>query len=279
MTNLLLLYPDIPQSATAWKTYTNSTSESPYEDEDMPFHNSIRGERYQFWRSDTTTSKSEHNAVLDLGPNTTKAVNFVVLSRLDILASLSASTTIDFKLQSSSDDSTYTDRHTITDVSTATLKGPWSNDYVSTFTATSAFRYWRAKFVKSAGSDFNLKIGKVYFGTSLDLGNDPDIDLVRKKGAPAPYITSGGVVYLGKVNHPTYEITLRWEGISDDKAQDFYEEIVRKRHNTSFFLHTTTYNHILDGHEIINVKMIDVDIVKEYQDWNRITATCIEVHG
>lgn len=279
-TNLLLLYPDIPQSATRKITYTNSTSEAPYDDDDSPFLNSFRGERYQFWKSDRTATKSEHNGRYDLGSTVTKSVNFCVLSRLDILRALSASTTIDFKLQSSSDDSTYTDRHTITDITTATLKGPWANDYATTFTATSAFRYWRAKFVKSTGSNFDHTIGKVYFGTALDLGRDPvPVSIERHKRGNIGFTTSGGILYPGRINNPTYELRMRWEGVTDANVQTFYENIARKIHTTTFFLYTQGPHNMLDGHQCLHVKMDDPVITQEYYDYNTIDARFIETHG
>lgn len=274
-TNLLILYPDIPSATTAFKSYTDDSAEDPNEEDFFPFVNTFRGERYQYWKSSYTAS--EHNGVYDLSSTVTKSSNFVVLSRLDFLRA--SATTIDFKLQSSSDDSSYTDRHTITDLDTATLKGPWANDYVSTFTATSAFRYWRAKFVKSAGSDFQNKIGKVYFGTSLDLGRDPSFQIERKLSGDTSFITSGGVVYPGRVNHPTYEINLTWSAVSDANTQLFDEKITRKRHTSPIFLYTQNFHDPLDGKELIHVKCVGVRHEQKWTDWNVIEARFIEVHG
>lgn len=220
----------------------------------------------------------------DLGSGNTKAANFIWLTRLDLIVAQSDTygDSIDFALSSSSDDSSYTARHSITDISTATLKGVWSNDYVSTFTATSAFRYWRAGYTHDApgvGGSYTSRIGKIYFGTAFDMGNDPDVSLERKKGSESPFVTSGGVIYQGRVEHPTYDIDLTWEGISDSISESFYENIARYRHTTTFGLLTTEVHEPLDGHEIIHVRFVDVSIEKIYQDWNRIRVRAIEVHG
>lgn len=275
MTNLLILYPDIPGNTVALKSYTDDTAEDPNESDFMPFINTFRGERYQYWKSSYTAS--EHNGVYDVGTGNTKSSNFVVLSRLDFARA--SATTIDFKLQSSSDDSSYTDRATITDIDTATLKGPWANDYVSTFTATSAFRYWRAKFVKTSGSDFQLKIGKIYFGTALDLERDPAFQIQRKLSGEVSFITSGGVEYPGRVKHPTYEISLRWEGVTDANAESFNSKITKKRHTTPIFLYTTSFHDPLDGKELIHVKCVEVFQEQKFVNWNVIEARFVEVHG
>lgn len=276
MTNLLILYPDVQQAATRYINYTETTSETKYHEEDSPFLNCMRGERYQHWRSDTSAERQEHYGRWDLGPTTTKSCNFVVLARLDYLRS--QADTINFVLQSSSNDSSWTDRHSITDIDTATLKGPWSNDYVSTFTTTSAFRYWRAAFV--GNGVYNLRISKIYCGTAFDMGRDPiPVKVERHRSGTTAFETSGGILYPGRIRNPTYEIILRWEGVTDSVVQSFYENIVTKRHTTSFFLHTTGFHEILENTELLHVKMDAPTVKQQYEDWNIIQVRFFEIHG
>ena len=279
MTNLLILYPQIQADATNYKTYTDDTAEDPNEYEFDLFRNSLKGERYQLWRSGYVAS--EHNAVYDLGndgtDDITASCNFVVLSRLDYMAA--SATTIDFALQSSSDDSSYTDRHTITDLSSATLTGVWGNDYVSVFADTSAFRYWRAHFPKTSGSDYQLVIGKIYFGSYFDMGRDPRWQISRLKEGDVSYTTSGGIEYTGRIQHPMYEIKLMWEGVTDAVLASFQSEIVAKRYNTPVFLYTQSFHDPLDGKQLIHCKLTEIETENKYTDWNVVTCTFLEVLG
>lgn len=285
--NLLFLTPDIPYRCTNYSTYTTSSStNNPNESDFYPHRNSLRGEKYQHYISGVAAS--EHSAVYDLGHvggvANTRASNFIVLSRLDFMDALNQigilEATMNYALQSSSDDVTYTDRHTITDVSTASLIGSWSNDYVSTFTATSAFRYWRSKWTKASGADFTLRIGKVYFGTAFDIGTDPsDFKIERKKSGQTSFVTDGGVKYQSRVKHPTYEINLEYEGLTDTEMQSFKDEIVKYRYSTPIFLYTSSFHEPTDGKQLIFCKLAEWKTEQRKADWHRLTCRFVESHG
>lgn len=282
MTNLLILYPDIPASARSYKTYTDDTAEDPNESasylHNCLHRNTLRGERYQYWRSAYTNA--EHNAVYDLGSedgtDNTKSADFLVISRADYLES----TDIDINLQNSSDDSTYTTVATIANDGSLAKTGVWGNDYVKTFTTTTAARYWRANIVDGGAAAFQLRIGKIYFGTAFDFGVDPNsFTINRVNEGDASFTTSGGVKYIGRVKHPTYQIELTWTGVSDAKLASFITEIVSKRYHTPVFLHTTSFHDVLDGHGLIHCKIEDAQYRQEYTNWNNIKVSFTEIHG
>ena len=286
MTNLLFLTPDIPYRCTNYKTYTDDTAEDPNESDFYPFRNTLRGEKYQHYLAEYY--RDEHNAVYDLGHvggvANTRACNFIVLSRLDLMAALNTVGTYqgtwDFALQSSSDDSTYTDRHNITDVSTASLIGSWSNDYVSTFTATSAFRYWRTNWQKTSGSDNTLRVGKVYFGTAFDIGTDPsDFSIERLKDGETMFVADGGARYPSRVKHPTYEINLTYEGLTDTELQSFKEEVARHRYTTPVFLYSTSFHEVTDGKQLIFCKLSEWRTEQAKRDWNNLACRFTESIG
>lgn len=281
MTNLLFLTPDIPARCTNYLTYTTSAALTPNEADLYPFRNSLRGDKYQHYKTGTA---AEHNAVYDLGHVSgvanTRSSNFIVLSRLDYIAALSPSYVFDFALQSSSDDVTYTDRHTITDVSTANLIGSWSNDYVSTFSPTSAFRYWRTHWTEQTATSRAIKIGKVYFGTSFDIGIDPsDFQIDRLKSGSTSFITDGGVDYKSRVQHPTYEIILKYEALTDAEIQSFKEQIAKYRFTTPIFLYTASEHEITDGKQLIFCKLAQWDTTQRKQDWNTLSCRFVESIG
>lgn len=285
MTNLLFLTPDIPVRCTNYKTYTDDTAEDPNENDFYPFRNSLRGHKYQHYLSGYT--RGEHNAVYDLGHvggvANTRASNFIVVSRLDFAAALSQgifAATIDFALQSSSDDTTYTDRHTITDVSTASLVGSWENDYVSLFSNTSAYRYWRTNWVKTSGTDFYLKYGKVYFGQALDIGHDPtDFSIERLKPGANSFITDGGGEIRARVQHPTYEINLTYDGLTDAQLQSFKDQVVKYRKTTPVFLYTSSFHEPTDGKQLIFCWLADWETSASYTDYNTLTCRFVESIG
>lgn len=285
MANLLFLTPEIPAACTNYKTYTTSTAITPNESDFRPFKNCLRGEKYQHYYSGYASS--EHCAVYDCGIASavpiTKSANFVVLSRLDIMAAVASfsigAATMNFFLQSSSDDSTYTTRHSITGVSTASLIGPWSNDYVSLFTATSAFRYWRQRWVKATGSDFTLKIGKVYFGTSLDIGKDPRYQIRRLQPGQTALITDGGNKYSARIKHPTYEINLNYEGLTDAQLQAFKDGVVKNRSNTPVFLYTQSFHEPTDNKQLILCNLVEWETTHRRYNWNTLTCRFIESVG
>jgi hypothetical protein len=282
MTNLLILYPDIPEKARSYKTYTDDTAEDPNESSlymhNYMHRNTLRGERYQFWRSAYTTA--EHNAVYDLGTedgtDVTKSADFLVLSRADCLLS----TNININLQNSSDDVTYSTVATIPNDGTLAKVGAWGNDYVKVFATTTSRRYWRVNYVDSGAAAFQLQAGKIYFGTAFDLGVDPtSYTINRVTQGDASFITSGGVKYSGRVKHPTYEIEINWRKVTDAKLASFMTEIASKRYHTPVFLHTTSFNDVLDGNSLIHCKIDSIQTKQLYTNWNEIKATFTEIHG
>lgn len=287
-TNLLFLTPDIPYAATNYQTYTTSTAVQPNEADFYPFRNSLRGEKWQLYNSGSDAV--EHNQVCDCGIASgvaiTKSANFLVLSRLDIMQTYKASiyaANIDFALQSSSDDSSYTDRATITDITTVSLIGPWANDYVTTFTATSAFRYWRCHWTKSAGAAYPLKIGKMYFGSSFDIGRDVDsFSVQRLTPGDTAFITNGGVEYPVRIKHPTYEITLRYVGITDANLALFKAAVSDRAATTPVFLYEQGLNgftEVTDGKRLIFMKLTNFDTSSRKYNWNEIELKFLESVG
>lgn len=284
MTNLLILYPDIPAKARSYKTYTDDTAEDPNESElyahNYMHRNTLRGERYQFWRSVYTTA--EHNAVYDLGTESgtdvTKTADFMVLSRVDCLPF----TTISVNLQNSSDDVTYSTVATIPNDGTLAKVGPWANDYVKTFATTTSRRYWRVNYVDLGANAYQLQAGKIYFGTAFDMGRDPEYPestITRITSGDTNFTTSGGVKYQGRVQHPTYEIRLTWKGVTDATLSSFLTEIVQNRYHTPVFLYTQSFHDPLDGKQLIHCKLESCETMQEYADWNNIRCVFREIHG
>lgn len=276
MTNILIYYPDIPQSATDyWIPSTNGA-----DTEDMPYLNTFRGERYQFWKSEISGGATTHQIDYRLSPSSGgKSASFLLVSRLDILKNLAGST-IAMTLERSSDGVSYTAEQTVADVSAASLTGVWGNDYLGTFTESSAYEYWRFQLEVTAGSDCNIKVGKVYFGNAFDMGIDPvPLEVKRQETGEVEFVSDGGIIYPGRVKQPTYDITLEWEGVADTTTTSFFSDIANKRHTTTYFLNASTFDDVLDGQSLIHCKLVSVEQSRAYEDWNRIVCRFVECHG
>lgn len=276
MTNVLLLYPDIPQAAADYSI----VSGEGYETEDMGAINTFRGERFQHWKSDISGGDTIHRINYRLAPSSGgKSASFLYVSRLDYLAGLSAST-IALTLERSTDDVTYTAEHTESDVSAATLTGVWGNDYLATFTESSAYEYWRVQFEATAGDDFNVRTGKIYFGNAFDFDADVnEINIDRVHTGSMGFVSDGGIISPGRVKHPTYDITIEWVGITDLKLESFYSEVASKRHTTTFVIYASTFDDLLDSQSLIHVKLVSVEHTREFEDYNRIRCRFMEAHG
>lgn len=275
-TNLLILYPDIPQSITSFKSYGTSTSDSSNEADFYPALNTFRGERWQEWNS--VSSKTAHNLVYDLGSSVTKATSFLVITKLDrLVAALSGAT--DFLLQSSSDDSTYTSRISLTNIQSYTssdLFGRSSHDYVTTISATSAFRYWRARIANTAGNAFTLRCGKIYFGSPFDFGREPEglpqfsqVDL-----SGAAFTSSSGMINKARLQVPFYKIKIKWIGLTDALVQSFYTTLYNRKETTPVFLYTQSYHQVLNNFRLMHCK---IDSATTSQDGNIANYNTLEV--
>ena len=281
MTSLMIGYPDIPMRATGIKSWaTNASTETPNEGDDYQAVNAYEGDRTAYWKS--SYSKSEHNLRFDLGPSGDRSASFLILSGLDALQALYPTTTTQFELMRSVDDSSYTAEQTISNLHSLSLVGPNTADYITTFTASSAYRYWKARISSTAGTaDFTSLIGKVYFGHLFDMGVEPATYSIERAIVPAEFYAASGSRFSGKLNLPKYKISLEWEGVDDSVIKLFFDEIYSKRNTHTFFLYTSSYHDILDDKRLIHVALEDARTRDPHNisNFNTLTADFIEVLG
>lgn len=277
MTSLLILTPDIPASSSYFISEAGSSPVSPNEQEDFYFYNTMRGERWQKWHSGY--SNNNHNGLYYL--ETAKSADFIVLSKIDYLVDQYPTTTVDYYLENSADNITYSTVVTES-IPSLTSLGPTQNDYIKTFTTSSAERYWRVKFKKSAGSPFIHKIGKIYFGTATDLGQDPETYKIdRVFPDDAVFTTDSGATHLARTANSKYRLELTWTGITDAKTKEFIDNVWSNRHTTPVFLYTQTYHDILDNQRLLHCKLLEasIDNINGIPDYNNITAVFEEILG
>lgn len=275
MSNLIILYPDIPQAATRFIA-ASSFSGTANENEDWPAYNTFRGARWQLWK--TTSNATAQYLTYDLGPSVTKSVNFLVLSRLDILYN---TLNVALDINYSDDGTSFSSGYNEAAISNLyPFSGPYSNDAYGRSVSIGAHRYWQIKFSNAAS--FALSIGKIYFGTAFDPGVDPDsYTPPRLFDSKSIFNTSGGTLIKGKSDLPRYEFEITWQGLTDAKISSFFDDIYAKRLNTNFFLYTNTYHDVLNGNRLVHCALTEATATHRHEksNFNNLTCKFLEVLG
>lgn len=275
MSDLLILGPDIPQRATRFNA-ANSFYSAGNELTDYPAANTMRGPRW--WRWQSSSDSTSHVLQYDMGPGNTRACDFVIYSRLDALRA--SASTIQMQILDSNDyDFTaFTVVDSVADIDVPTL---YNNDYISLFTQTAGFRYWRMAMT-TGGAAFANNIGKIYFGQRFDMGPDvDDYSIERSSPKLARAGTSAGSLFIGRSDFPRYEYEIIWEGVTNAKVATFFTDFVEKRYTTTFFLYTQNYHDILNNNRLLHVALMDAKTSNpdEKEDYNKLTTRWVEVVG
>lgn len=279
MTNLLFSHFDIPQAAVSVTASTPAAANTAIA-QTQPYWNAIGGERHSlvYLEDGDGMGSVEPNIAYDLGSSTTKSANHLIVARADLL---SASAVEHVYLQRSSDGSSWTSEIDVT--SFASLYGPNSHDLLSEITATSAYRYWRL-LITGSTEDFGLSIfSKASFGTAFDIGVDVD-DYLVKRIAPTPgaWISDAGVEYKNKVGEPQYFFRFVFKGVTNAKAQEFYNNIVRWSRTRPVFLYTPASggrHELLDTQRVIHARLTEYERHISTDDYNVINCAFTEVLG
>ena len=245
--NLLIGYPDIPSRAIYHKTYTDSTAETPNELDFNPAYNVFKSDRWKSWGS--SYKEIQHSLVVDLGTSGTRTASFLYVANAKKQRA-TAGVNFTIGLERSSDDSTYTSI-TSEAIDSATLIGARAEDYLKTFTETSAYRYFRVRFTTS-GINYLNYASKIYFGNLFDMGTDSFTYTTRLvPSVESEFKSSTGSLYQVRIGSPYYEVNITWNEVTDAKLKSFRDEIARYRHDTPVFLYTADTHNVLDGKKLI----------------------------
>lgn len=163
-------------------------------------------------------------------------------------------------------------------ISSSTLYGPNSNDFITTFTETSASRHWWIDYDPNESSS-NMEHSKSYLGVAFDFGTDPDFEISRAPRAESEFVTDSGARKLTRIDDPAYRWDFTWSGITDAKVQEWLTKIVYKKEQETFFLYTTANHQILDDKRIVHVRLTEASYRKIETDWNVVSASFEEVLG
>lgn len=270
----MISFPDIPARAVSVSTSDSYLS-------DLPIYSAISGERYTRARiTGTAATSNTIDFLLDSG--VTASSDHIIIAHADQLIdhpTYADITEVYVQSDTSSGFGSATTVHSNTSFNSSTLYGPDSSDYIATWSAATARRYWRVKFTNP--SDSKLDLSKIYLGTFFDMGIDPTSYSIDPMDKP-PYLSrndSGSLVTAGR-KRPRYKVSVGWEGVTDTIAQSFSESILKIQHkHQGVFLYAPTVTQLLDGFTLLHCKLTNRRISSSVPDWNYISCEFEEMEG
>lgn len=254
-TNLLIGYPEIPVAATA-SSISNASSAM------YPYTNLFGGNKVDLHYLATAAS-GDTRITLELPSGTTKPCDFIYIGRANLLQQASVGT-ITLKANSSNDYGTATTIRTLSSFTSQTLYGPNVDDFIDSFSASSAFRYWFINYNATAAS--KIPHAKFFFGTAFDPGIDPN--------APA---TITRIKQGGAQRRPTFSFEFTWNGLPYAKAVQMYLKFYRVRRYTPLVIFTRTWHDILMGNRVVFCRMTEMTIPPKVTDYCDVTANFEEL--
>ena len=271
-TSLLICYPDIPKSALV------VSSVFTYDD-DYPFESTFYGERSAYGKlaANSTYTQLQY----DLGSLESRTVDHFILGEV---GSLVANGITEAVLYGSNDASNWTQLlGTTTGFLTRDFDGPeakdviFTEDYNSTISPPStSYRYFRV--VIAGAASHTVAVSKIYFGSAFDMGKEPDfysVELLTEQDADT-WRNPGGHILLTKAYKPKLRFTFEWDGVTDEKTEEFFEKILSDPYRDTVFLYAATYEDPLYDHKLVHCRVVadacSATKRNDGEDWWDVTA-------
>lgn len=253
-TNLLYGYPEIPAAATVTTDFSVDSS--------YPAENLFGGSRFDICQRAAAAS-GNHLFKFDLGAGVTKSANYLIIGRAKLLQSCGV-TTVRLRAHTSDAFTAATEVYANTSFDTAALYGPNGDDFIVTFNPSSAFRWWFVRFESSSST--LLSFSKLYFGTALDLGRDPEYGMEISRPRLGVY---------GR--RPLYKLRLPYRGVSFAKTRAFIDEVIRQRDSRPAYLFTRSGHQTLNNHRLLFAAPTEFDYPTILQNRNDMDLVFDEV--
>lgn len=276
--SFLILKPDIPDAALV-------VSSSTAFEEDYPVASSFYGRGYTHAR--VASAVGTLDITFDLGTGNSRAVDHLVIGGI---RSLVAASTTGVVLSSSNNGSTWTSQlGTSSNFLTRTANGPYQDDVIFTPTyndeiagTISAYRYFKISISKASGTA-QFAFRKLYFGEAFDMGKEPDdynLEVLAEEDADTWRYPRGHTI-ISKAYYPKHRVTVEWDGVSDSKANDFFDKIINDPYRSTVYLYAANYQDPLYDNKLMHCQVISnqCSISKENQvaNWNNIKAVFEEI--
>jgi hypothetical protein len=254
-TNLLIGYPDIPLAS---ESATMSRAASSL----YPYTNLFGGNKADLMYVDTPAT-GDTRLTFSLPSGVTRAANFVYLARANLLKQ-DAVATITVRAGTTTDYATAATIRTYSSFGSTALYGPNADDFIDSFTTSSAYRYWFVNYNSTAASSFAH--AKLFFGRAFDIGIDPNAE------ATITRVRAGGAQ-----RRAIYSFEFSWSGVSYAKAVEMYESIYRLRRHMPLVLFTSSWHDILMGNRVIFCRLLDMSMPPRVTDYCDVSATFEEL--
>jgi hypothetical protein len=166
------------------------------------------------------------------------------------------------------------------DFSFAANAGQNTEDYLRTFTTSSAFRYWWVELTNNASKKFTHS--KLFIGQSVDLGDTiEDISCIKEVQSSSNYQASSGAIDSSRSYDDPYIIRITWRGITDTQLNDFTNRVGKNNAaRKGMFLATVDNHDVLDGLKCIYVKLKSYSVNDQIKNnYNSLTAEFEEIVG
>src|SRR5262249_19992474 len=127
---------------------------------------------------------------------------------------------------------------TLSSFTSATLVGPQSEDYLTTFATSSSYAYWFVNY--NATSASKVPHAKLFLGTYSDRGMDLNAPPVITRERPT-----------GARRKALYTFDLTWKGMTYAKTVSLYQRFYKPRRHSPVVLFTSSYHDALLGHQAV----------------------------
>lgn len=252
-TNLLIGNADIPLAAP-------TTTFSDTVETGLVIENLFGGNKADLFRNNGATS-GDHTLFFD---GQTKASNFLFIGKANLLQ-VAGVNTITLKGSNTNNVATATTVTTLTSFTSATLMGPQAEDYVTSFTTSTGYRYWWVIYNSSGGS--RVTHSKLFFGNAFDPGKDPargfvTLEMARRRGSQRRAFAT---------------FAFKWSSLTYSNAVAFHDLCSRPRRYNSFVLYTTSYHGVLNGWKVVYCRLVTFRAPQVITDYNDVEATFEEI--
>lgn len=158
--------------------------------------------------------------------------------------------------------SSFTGATTIVSITDATIqsnrRGFYNADYYTSFTESSAFRYFRVGLGDgSTSTDGNYS--KFFFGNLFDLGVNPNDVRITNNIKDSRLLTDAGYSINVQVKPQKRTIVIDWVGVSNIKIQEF-EESLFLRHNEPLIYLISDNAEYLSGVDVVSANIMNYEV-------------------
>lgn len=256
MANLKFSFPGYLQTG-----YGVTVSTSAYDGTSV--YNLGTGERYSRYR--TESSQTGLSIETNLFSNGTP--DHFIVARADLLSDNCSQLVLEYS-------GSYTTLYA--DLSfPGTLTGPRSQDYLATFSGT-ASTIFKISYLGSSGRFLH---SKAYLGAFFEMNvelDDYDIDLTL--GSGEPFYSGDHTSHFARTTEPKYTGALTWRGVTDAKVKAL-NALLENPNNRYCFLYTPSVTEVLDGVELLHVKITKFTYRRIHPDWNLVNVSYEELIG